>query len=151
MLFIGFPGIATGLGLFLGTWLIVFSKTKGSSFDFDAQQEKGAFEKLLPIYVDLTKFVLGLGTGSIVLLVGSSALHSSGRLPDSFASPLFVLAASVSYGIFFMMLLTLHYEAYRHRTKAYTRPKYVLNQALGFSALFCFVVGYSWLIIAVTR
>jgi hypothetical protein len=153
MLFPGFYGAATGLAVFLILWLVVHLKTKKlSSFDFDAKGEKGAFEKLLPIYLDFAKFVLGLATGSIVLLVGSSAFHIAGHLPKSYASPLFLLFISVLCGILCMMLLVTDYEAYRHdpASGSYTRPKYVRNQVLGYSSVFCFFVGYVWLIVSVT-
>jgi hypothetical protein len=158
MVFIGFCGIVTGLVLFLVIWLIAYLKTpargkKGEviSFAFDAQGKPGAFESLLTSYLDVMKFVLSLATGSIVLLVGSSAFHSGGRLPDSMASPLFLLAAGVIYGIFFMILLPLFYEGYLHNPGAYSKPKYVLIQALGAGAILCFIVGYPWLIFTVTR
>jgi len=74
-------------------------------------------------------------------------------LPWFFASPLFLLAFSIIYGILFMVFVIFDYEAYRHHpdSQSYTRLKYTKNQALGFSGLFCFCVGYAWLIITVTR
>ncbi|SRR6266702_4636052 len=119
--------------------------------NFDAGGEGGAFEKLLATYLDLTKFVLGLAAGSVVLLVGSSAFRPEGRLLSSFASPLFLLAMSIFYGILFMVRLTTHYEAYRHETAPYTRFKYTINQACGYGSLVCFLVDYCWLIFIVTR
>ncbi len=152
-LFSGFGGIVAGLAILALTWLIVCLRTKGESFVFDAQGEKGAFEKLLPIYLRLAEFVLGLAAGSIVLLVGSSAFRKTESLPGGYASPLYLLALSIIYGILFMVFLTYNYEAYRHHpnSSSYTRFKYIRNQALGFSGLFCFCVGYVWLIVIVTR
>lgn len=152
-LFSGMSGIATGLAVFAMTWLVVRLRTKGTSFDFDAHAEKGAFEKLLPIYLRLAEFVLGLAAGSIVLLVGSSAFRANGRLPGAFASPLFLLSISILYGVLFSVFLTYDYETYRHRPGApsYTRFKYTRNQALGFGSLICFCVGYVWLIVIVTE
>jgi hypothetical protein len=50
-------------------------------------------------------------TGSIVLLVGSSAFHGQGgRLPWFFASPLLLLSASVLFGLLFMAWMILNYE-----------------------------------------
>ena len=122
-----------------------------ATFDFDAQGEKGAFEKFLAVYLDLSKFLLGLASGSIVLLVGSSALRKSEHLPVSFASPLFLLTWSIFYGILFMIFLTTNYEAYRHKTSPYTRFKYTRNVAFGYSSLLCFCIGYIWLIFIVVR
>lgn len=152
-MFNGLGGIATGLAVFLVVWLIAYLRTKATSLDFDPRGEKGAFEKLLATYVDLAKFVLGLASTSIALLVGSSSLHASARLPGSFASPLFLLALSIIYGVLFMMWLTLNYERYRGTggEQSYTKFKYTRNLACGYSALFCFCFGYGWLVFVVTR
>ena len=129
MLFRGFFGIATGVGILLITWLFTCLTTKGTSFDFDAQGKEGAFEKLLTVYLDITKFILGLASASNVLLVGSSTFHATTSLPGSFASPLFLLALSIIYGILFMVFLIFNYEHYQHHpnTRSYTRFKYTRN------------------------
>jgi hypothetical protein len=58
-------------------------------FYLDPASKPGAFESFLAKYIRATEFVIGLATGSIVLLVGSSALHGqSGRLPWFYAPPL---------------------------------------------------------------
>jgi hypothetical protein len=74
MAFAGFAGSVTALGLFAVRPLIVFLRTKGSSFTFDPGGNDGEFAKtLLPIYLGVTKFVLGLAAASIVFcLFGSS-------------------------------------------------------------------------------
>jgi hypothetical protein len=152
-LFSGFCGLVAGVSVFVIMLLLAYlmKGRGGSSYDFDAGGEPGEFEKRLATYIDISKFILGLASGSIVLLVGSSALHTSAHLPTSFASPLFLLALSILYGILFMVFLTTDYEAYRHKTVDYTPRKYVINQALGYSSLFCFCTGYAWLIFIVTR
>jgi hypothetical protein len=94
----------------------------------------------------IAKFIMGLAAGGIVLIIGSSALGFAKRLPESYASPLFLLAMSIFYGIVFMPILVLNYEAFKHHTSAYSRMQYVRNQTLGFSALSCFCIGYGWLI-----
>lgn len=151
-MFPGFYGIVVGIGLLLVTGAMAWLGSKGDFFHFDAQGEKGTFEKQLAYYLDIAKFVIGLASGSIVLLVGSAAFHSSGRLPVSFAAPLFLLAGSIIYGIIFMAFVTLEYEAYRHSQQrdTYTRFRYTKNQAFGFGCLSCFCVGYAWLIVIVT-
>lgn len=153
-LFPGFSGITASLGTFAVVCLAICWQTKKSpAFDFDPLGEKGEFEKFLAIYIRAAEFIIGLASGSIVLLVGSSAFRAGGRLPWSFASPLFVLALCVLYGILFIVFEVFDYESYRHdptRT-SYTRFKYVRNQTLGFSALLSFCIGYSWLIVLVTR
>ena len=85
----GLSGIAVGLVTLVLAGLAADVTTKGAAFHFDAEGEKGAFEKLLPVYLRLAEFILGLAAGSIVLLVGSSAFRAAGRLPQIFASPFF--------------------------------------------------------------
>jgi hypothetical protein len=152
-LFTGFCGLVVGVAVLVILWLVAYLKLgrRGNLFDFDAGGEPGEFEKRLTTYLDISKFILGLASGSIVLLVGSSALRKSELLPPSFASPLFLLALCILYGILFMAFLTANYEAYRHKTSDYTIFKYTRNLALGYGSLFCFCIGYAWLIFIVTR
>ena len=72
----------------------------------------------------------------------------------SFASPLFLVAMSIIYGVLFMILLALDYEHHLHHPndpQSYTRFKYTRNQSLGFGALVCFCISYIWLIAAATK
>jgi hypothetical protein len=155
MLFPGFPGIATAVGLLALIWLIIYLKSKGTPVVFDPGGKHGEFGKrLLPMYLDITKFVLGLAAGSIVLLVGSLNFSQSiGRSLRPFASPLFLVAMSIIYGVLFMILLALNYEYHLHHPndpRSYTRFQYTRNQSLGFSALVCFCISYMWLIAVAT-
>jgi len=78
MLFPGFPGVATAVGLFALIWPVVYLKSNGQPVVFDPEGKHGEFGKrLLPMYLDITKFVLGLAAGSIVLLVGSLNFNQS--------------------------------------------------------------------------
>jgi hypothetical protein len=157
MLVPGFPGIATAFGLFAIVWLIVWLRTKPTSSNyFEPEGAEGEFgRRLLPIYLDITKLILGIAAGSIVLLVGSSNMvqQAGGRSLKSFASPMFMVAMSIIDGVLFMTLLVLNYEQHRHEpaARSYTRFKYSRNQALGFSALGCFCIGYAWLVVDATR
>jgi hypothetical protein len=156
MLFPGFPGIATGVGLLALIWLLIYLKSRGTPVVFDPGGKHGEFGKrLLPMYLNITKFVLGLAAGSIVLLVGS--LNFNRSIGDSlrpFASPLFLVAMSIIYGVLFMILLALNYEYHLHHPldpRSYTRFQYTRNQSLGFGALACFCISYMWLIAAATK
>lgn len=146
----GFSGILVGILILAVIWLIGFFRTRPGSFDFDPLGERGKFEPLLTTYLHLAEVLIGLSAGSIVLLIGSSAFHSAGRLPRVFGSPLFLLVLSIMYGILFMVFLTHDYESYRHHPTSgtYTRFRYTRNQALGFGGLTCFCIGYVWLIVA---
>lgn len=150
--FAGFRGLVVGVVVFFVIWVLAYVRMgRGNSFDFDAGGKSGEFEKRLANYIDIAKFILGLASGSIVLLIGSSALRKSETLPGTYASPLFLLALSIVYGILLMVFLTTNYEAYKHKTSDYTTFKYSRNLAFGYSTLFCFCVGYAWLIFIVTR
>jgi hypothetical protein len=81
---------------------------------------------------DASEYIIGLATGSIVLLVGSSALHGqSGRLPWFYASPLLLLAFCVIYGVAFMVWLIYNYEERQHGNP-HTRFAYAFSLTLGF-------------------
>jgi hypothetical protein len=133
-------------------WLIVWfiKRNEQGPYAFDALGERRAFEKFLQTYIDIMKFILGLASGTIVLLVGSSSFRSSGLLPASFSSPLFLLTASILYGILLMVFLASNYESTRHKTTDYTKFMYTRNLALGYSSLMCFLIGYVWLIFIAT-
>lgn|ERR1700683_493646 len=110
-----------------------------------------SFEKILLVYLDIAKFILGLAAGGIVLVIGSSTFGQSKALPSGYASPLFLLAMSILYGIVFMPFLALNYESVSNRTSEYTRWQYIWNRALGYSSLACFCIGYGWLIFGAVR
>jgi hypothetical protein len=155
MLFPGFPGIATAVGLFALIWLAVYLKSRGMPVVFDPGGKHGEFGKrLLPMYLDITKFVLGLAAGSIVLLVGSLNFNQpNGRSLRHFASPLFLVAMSIIYGVLFVILPAFNYEYHLHHPddpRSYTRFQYTRNQSLEFGALVCFCISYMWLIAAAT-
>lgn len=146
----GWPGVVAGIGVFVLTWLILEILTpRIGGFTFEPFE--GFFDKILPIYLDIAKFIIGLAAGGIVLVIGSSALGSTKQLPQGYASPLFLLAVSVLFGIIFMPLLVLNYESFKHNTSEYSRWQYIRNRALGYSSLACFCIGYGWLIWAATR
>jgi hypothetical protein len=134
-------------------WLVRYIVNKRTSpdegFTFEPQNQRGSFEPRLANYVRAVEYLLTLATGSIVLLVGSSAIHASGALPWVFASPLILLGFCVVYGVLFMVLLIYRYEEFLHHNN-YTRSRYVWNQSLGFSALTCFCLGYLWLVCSVS-
>jgi hypothetical protein len=148
-LFPGSYGLFVGLSIFPVIWIPVYCTRDHDDYNLDPQGVRGAFEPFLAKYLRISEFIIGLATGSIVLLVGSSALHDPiGRVPSAYASPLFLLATCVVYGIAFMVWLTYHYEDYQHGVK-HTKVAYTLSLTLGFSSLACFCVGYLWLIFRV--
>ena len=103
MNFIGWHGFAVGIAVFVTTCCIVWIRIPmNRGFYFD--ENDGSFEKLLTIYLDITKFILGLAAGAIVLVVGSSSLGKCQRFDRAYAAPLFLLAMSIFYGLVFMPL-----------------------------------------------
>lgn len=148
----GFYGVVVGLLMFPALWWIIWALLPPGPFDMDIHGETESFVPLLTMYVDIAKFVIGLASTSIALLVGSATFRATGTagpLLSAFASPLFLLALSIVWGVCFMPFLALDYEAYRHNQKPYTRFGYSRNQAFGFSCLICFALGYLWLIFVV--
>jgi hypothetical protein len=145
----GTSGVVTSIGVFVMISGVAYATRGPGPFNLDPLNVRGAFEPFLAKYLRVAEYVVGLATGSIVLLVGSSALHSqSGRLPWFYASPLIVLAFRVIYGVGFMAWLIFSYEEHHHGNP-HTREGYSLSLALGFSALACFCIGYVWLIFRV--
>ena len=133
-------------------WAIRYlPRRKFTAYNIDPQGKPGAFEPLLQKYLRLGEFMIGLATGSIVLLVGSSVLHGKdGHLPWFYASPLLILAGSVVAGLSFMAWLILSYEEAQHGNP-HTPKGYTLSETLAFSSLAFFCIGYVWLIVVVTR
>jgi hypothetical protein len=150
-LFPGSGGLALGLLIPAGIMTLCYASKKYPEYNLDPRGERGTFEPFLAKYIRLAEYVIGLATGSIVLLVGSSAFHGrGGHLPWFYASPLLLLALCVVYGVGFMVWIILQYEEYQHGNP-HTRLTYSVSEALGFSSLACFCLGYIWLILAVTH
>ena len=148
--FAGEPGIITGFLIPVALWFLSYFTKKSVNYYLDANGVQNAFEPFLAKYLKLAETMIGLATGSIVLLVGSSALHGEpGHVPKAYASPLFLLAFTVLYGLLFSAWMTFHYEMYQH-DKQHPRWAYALSETLGFSGISSFVVGYVWLIVRVT-
>jgi hypothetical protein len=151
---IGWPGIASGIGVFVVTWGMLSLITRKKKFELT----EDFLNKILPMYLDIAKFIMGLAAGGIVLTIGSTSMRppstpqsSTAHLPANYVSPLFLLAMSMVYGIVFMPLLASNYEAFIAKTYKYSRWRYVRNRTMGYSALICFCLGYGWLIWAAAQ
>src|SRR5580704_1651435 len=135
--FPGTSGLLVGLAIFSAIGACAYLTRGPGPFDLDPQAKFGAFEPFLAKYIRATEFIIGLATGPIVFLIGSSALQGQrGRLPWFFASPLLLLTICVVYGISFMVWLTYRYEQHQ-RGVPHTRFAYCLSLTLGFSSLAC--------------
>lgn len=147
----GFTGFVSGPLILAGIWCASYFTKEFKSYNLDPQAIPNAFEPFLVKYIRAAEFIIGLATGSIVLLIGSSALHAQGgRLPWFYASPLLLLGWCVIYGVAFIVWLIRSYEEYQHGN-LHTPWVYSVSETLGFSALSCFCLGYVLLILLVTR
>jgi hypothetical protein len=75
----GWPGVAVSIGIFVAIFVAIARQTQGNSFAFE--RSAGDFEKLLLVYLDIAKFILSLAAGGIVVIISSTALGSSKKLP----------------------------------------------------------------------
>jgi len=85
-------------------------------------------------YIGVTKLLITVAAASIAFGAG---LNRKGIFVAKI-----VLAFSILYGVLFSALLQFFYDEYAQNVRAYTRGRYALIEALGFSGLACFVVGY---------
>jgi len=149
--FSGFSGSLTSLGILGGMWWFRITSKKYPAYNLGPGGDPRAYEPIMNRYIRLAEFMIGAASGSIVLIIGSSAFHGQGgRLPWFYASPLVMIAASVVYGIGFMACQVLTFEEILHGNP-HTARQYALNETLGFSSLLCFIVGYIWLIFSTTN
>ncbi len=149
--FSGFSGSVTAIAIFCGLWIFCRATKKHAAYNLGPGGSPRAYEPIMSRYIRLAEFVIGAASGSIVLIIGSSALRGQGgRLAWFYASPLILIAASVVYGVGFMACQVYTYEQVLHGNP-HTAANYALNETLGFASLICFVTGYVWLIFASTN
>ncbi|MFP5234425.1 MAG: hypothetical protein ACLGSD_00870 [Acidobacteriota bacterium] len=145
----------TALGcalFFLILWVSLFLPSRGDHhYYFDSQDflkfenggnrklpvsaETGTFISLLKGYVGATKLLITVAAASIAFGTNHSA-------PLGVALAKIILAYSVLYGTVFVALLQFFYEQYAQDVTCYRPWRYSLIQALGFSALPMFALGY---------
>ena len=104
----GILGITVGTGVFICLFIGIGAALEGARYQFSQD-----FEKLLAIYLDVTKFILSMAAGGIVLVVSATIFRLSGTttpLPPRLASPLAILVLTILYGVLFMVLLARSYE-----------------------------------------
>jgi hypothetical protein len=152
IMFPGLGGILAVVGIASGVHIVVYEKSKEyPAFTFEPQGKPGSFEPHIARYLRLAEFIIGLASGSIVLLVGSSVFKgNSGHLPWYYASPLLLLGACVLFGIVFMLWIQFWYERFQHGVP-YHRGAYSITKTLGFCSALYFCFGYIWLVWVVTR
>ena len=149
------PRAATALGcssLFAVLWATFWGFChKSKFFYFDPQDfthyEQGGNRKLpvsaatstfaphLKGYISATKLLLTVAAASIAF--GANQTATIGIFLAKI-----ILAFSVLYGTAFVALLQFFYEQYAQNVGYYVPWRYSIVQALGFSSLVSFVVGY---------
>jgi hypothetical protein len=152
----GVWGVVVGVLIFVSCYafatLAIKPLEKGLGYKIDHNGPR-SFEPGMARYTRLVEFQIGLATGSIVLLGGSSFLHPAdklavGHLPRPYGSPLVLLAMSVIPSLLFISVFMYSYEESLHDPKFYRHHVYRFVTALGFSGLLCFAIGYIWLAFA---
>jgi hypothetical protein len=93
------------------------------------------FEGLLKNYIDVMKLLITVAAASIAF--GATQNAKAGIIVAKI-----ILAFSILYGVVFSGLLQFFYDEYTQNVRAYTAFRYSLIEALGFSALACFIEGY---------
>ena len=106
----------------------------GAGRELPVAAQTGTFAPLLGSYLDVTKLLITVAAASIAF----GATHQSRGI---FVAKL-ILAFSILYGVLFCALLQFFYDEYTQNVRAYTRLRYSMIEALGFSTLTCFVLGY---------
>jgi len=95
----------------------------------------GTFAPLLSSYLDVTKLLITVAAASIAFGGGQSP-------PRAVLIAKIILSFSILYGVAFAALLQFFYDEYCINVRAYTRFRYSMIEALGFSTLACFIGGY---------
>ena len=108
---------------------------QGGGRELPLSAKDSTFEPHLKNYVDVMKLLVTIAAASIAF--GGAQNNKTGVLVAKL-----ILAFSILYGVVFCGLLQFFYDEYTQNVRAYTRFRYSLVQALGFSALVCFIIGY---------
>jgi len=108
---------------------------KGGGRTLPLAAATGTFAPHLKSYTGATKLLVTVAAASIAF--GAN----QGSKTGVFIAKI-VLAFSILYGTVFSALLQFFYDLYAQDVRAYTPRRYALIQALGFSCLVCFIVGY---------
>lgn len=149
--FPGASGSVTAVAVGGMLWVYRRGVKEYPQYKLSATGDPRDYEPIMNKYIRLAEFLIGISTGSVVLIIGSSALHGQGiRLPWFYASPLILMASSVIYGMTFMACQILTWEEVINGNP-HSASLYALNETFGFSGLLTFLIGYVWLIIAATN
>lgn len=136
--------------LFSGIWLFAWRNLSGPSYYFDPQDfvhyQKGVGREL-PVSASTATFESHLKnylsvTNLLVTVAAASIAFGGTTIPKRVVVAKIFLGFAVLYGVAFGGLLQYFYDDYSQNVRAYTRFRYSLIQAFGFSTLICFIVGF---------
>lgn len=108
---------------------------EGLGRELPVAAENGTFLPMLQNYTGVTKLLITVAAASIAF--GANAAPRTGVIIAKI-----ILALSILFGAVFAALLQFFYDEYTQNVRAYTRIRYSLVEALGFSCLTCFIAGY---------
>jgi hypothetical protein len=74
----GVYGLLVGLAILVAIWLLTYYTRGAGRFNLDPKGIPGTFDPILAKYLRVSEFIVGLAAGSIVPLIGSSALRVVG-------------------------------------------------------------------------
>jgi hypothetical protein len=124
-----------------GTTYVYFDAQDFSKYENGAGRKlpvsatTGTFAPFLQHYIDVTKLLITVAAASIAF-----GGNQSVKLGISAAK--LILAFSILYGVLFCASVLYMYDEYGQNVEVYTRFWYSTVEALGFSTLVCFIVGY---------
>ena len=98
----------------------------GGGRELPVAADKATFEPFLRNYIDVTKLLITVAAASI-------AFGGNQQPAKEIASAKVILAFAILYGVMFCALLQFFYDEYSQNVRAYTRRRYSLIEALGFS------------------
>ena len=78
----------------------------------------------------------------ITVAAASIAFGGNQRVKLGISAAKLILAFSILYGVLFCASVLYMYDEYGQNVEVYTRFWYSTVEALGFSTLVCFIVGY---------
>ena len=100
--FSGFSGSITSVAILGAMWGFCRATKKHTAYNLGPGGDPRAYEPIMNRYIRLAEFMIGAATGSIVLIIGSSAFHGQGgRLPWFYASPLILIGQCRIWDLFY--------------------------------------------------
>jgi hypothetical protein len=109
----------------------------GQGRQFPLSAAKTTFEPMLKHYIGVTQLLVTVAAASIAF-GGDKNL----KAPVLVVLAKSLLAWSIFYGLLFCAFLLYRYDEYTQDRTSYTRRWYSTVEALGFSTLLCFILGY---------